>query len=115
MLRPLPTLRCKLRPISVIQRLSLTLLIVCLNLGLNSPAAHALYCRTVSGHEVCLVDVQRSAKNYWEYRAIVRIDGVEQPREVYNCRDRTKVQHDGRIVPFAPQGPGTLICQLLDR
>lgn len=89
------------------------LLMLMLVFSLCIPVAHALYCRTVNGHDICLVDVQRSAKNYWEYRVIVRVDGVDRPREVYNCRDRTKVQSDGRVVPFENPGPGLLICRLL--
>ncbi|NEQ97116.1 MAG: hypothetical protein F6K30_10385, partial [Cyanothece sp. SIO2G6] len=57
-----------------------------------------------------------SAKNYWEYRAVVKIDGKRQPMAVYNCRDRIRtVKKTGKVVPFDLQGVGCLICQLLYR
>ena len=75
--------------------------------------AWAETCRTIAGQQICIVTIQRSAKHYWEYRAVIRIDGVTYPLERYNCRDRTKTQPDGTIVPFASEGAGRLICQLL--
>ncbi|MGP1386099.1 MAG: hypothetical protein ACTS2F_21250 [Thainema sp.] len=88
-----------------------------LTLGVTAiaPAAQALnYCRTVGEHEVCLLDVKRSAKNYWEYRAVVSVDGKQRPLEIYNCRQRIRIREDGTVVPFEAQGAGVLICKLLD-
>ena len=51
--------------------------------------AEASVCRNYQGREICIVDIKRSAKNYWEYRVILSVGGVKQPLEVYNCRDRT--------------------------
>ncbi len=80
-----------------------------------APPVQALnYCRKVGDHQVCLLDVKRSAKNYWEYRAVVSIDGKPRPLEIYNCRQRTRTLEDGTVVPFDPQGAGVLICKLLD-
>lgn len=80
-----------------------------------APPAQAInYCRTVGDHQICLLDVKRSAKNYWEYRAVVSIDGQPRPLEIYNCRQRTRTLEDGTVVSFAPQGAGVLICKLLD-
>ena len=80
-----------------------------------APAAQALnYCRMVGEHEVCLLNVKRSAKNYWEYRAVVSVDGQPRPLEIYNCRQRTRTREDGTVVPFEAQGAGVLICKLLD-
>ncbi len=77
--------------------------------------AHAAICRTVDHHRICILEIKRSAKYYWEYRASVSIDGDRTPIEIYNCRDRTKQQEDGSIVPFRENGAGPIICQLVHR
>jgi hypothetical protein len=92
----------------------LILLLMLTGLTIASPA-QAAFCRQIDHHTLCLLEVKRSAKNYWEYRAKVQIDGVEKPFEVYNCRDRVRIQSDGNIRPFAPRGAGWVICQSLKR
>ena len=72
-------------------------------------------CRTVNNHTICLLTIKRSAKNYWEYRASVKIDDQVFPVERYNCRDRVKTDKSGHTIPFQPNGAGPLICQLLYR
>lgn len=92
-----------------------------LSVALPLPA-QASFCRnsaSVNGslqnnHEICILSIKRSAKNYWEYRAIVSIDRVKQPVEVYNCRDRIRVGKNG-IVPFHPNGAGELICRFFQK
>lgn len=79
------------------------------------PVGAADRCRRLGDRSICILSIQRSAKHYWEYRAAVRIDGVERPIEVYNCRDRVRVQQDGAIVPFAPDSAGKLVCSLFKR
>lgn len=79
------------------------------------PAQAVPYCRTTSQHTVCILSIKRSAKNYWEYRATTRVDGVERPMEIYNCRDRLRTQKDGTPIPFEPAGAGSVICQLFNR
>jgi len=70
-------------------------------------------CRTFNGHQVCAVSIKRSAARYWEYRTVLNIDGIKQPLEVYNCRDRTRtLTRDGSIVPFLTGKTGDWICQL---
>ncbi|NJL38999.1 MAG: hypothetical protein HC840_22450 [Leptolyngbyaceae cyanobacterium RM2_2_4] len=75
--------------------------------------ARAAFCRTVNGHDICILSIKRSAKNHWEYRASVSVDGVARPVEVYNCRDRQRTQKDGTVISFAENGPGELICTML--
>ena len=75
----------------------------------------AATCRTLDGHQICIIQIKRSAKNYWEYRAIVSIDGKKRPREVYNCRDKYTVEYDRAIIPFKKNGTGELICSLFDK
>ena len=72
----------------------------------------ATSCRTLNNHTVCILDIQRSAKNYWQYRAAISIDGIAKPAEFYNCRDRHIVQKDGTRIKFDPDGIGNFICRL---
>ncbi|GAB4198823.1 MAG: hypothetical protein Fur006_48980 [Coleofasciculaceae cyanobacterium] len=53
----------------------------------NAPPAEAALCRTSNDRLICILSIKRSAKNYWEYRAAISVDGVKRPIEVYNCRD----------------------------
>ena len=70
-------------------------------------------CQTFNGHQICAVSIKRSAARYWEYRTVVSIDGVKQPLELYNCRDRTRaLASDGSLVPFLTGKTGDWICQL---
>ncbi|NJN86160.1 MAG: hypothetical protein HC881_07370 [Leptolyngbyaceae cyanobacterium SL_7_1] len=94
--------------------LSTTLLVALLlsNLVIGSiPKAIAAPCYPIQSHTICLLDIQRSAKNYWEYRVKISIDGVVQPVEIYNCRDRLRVskQHS---TPFLVHGIGEKVCSL---
>lgn len=93
----------------------LVLLIFCglvLVMMIEQPA-WAESCRTLHQQTVCLVDVKRSAKYYWEYRAVIRVNGEVQPQKLYDCRDRRETDSAGRSQPFAADGVGDLICRLL--
>ncbi|MEY3867930.1 MAG: hypothetical protein RLZZ338_1821 [Cyanobacteriota bacterium] len=75
--------------------------------------AIASFCRQLNGHLICIVSIERSAKNYWEYPTVISVDGIEKPREIYNCRNQTKTQNNGKIVSFESDGVGELICRIL--
>ncbi|MEA5598390.1 hypothetical protein [Rivularia sp. UHCC 0363] len=75
------------------------------------PANAAITCRDYNGHEICVLDIKRSAKRYWNYRTTISIDGKKQPEEIYNCRGEFKIQNNGKIVPFGEDDPGNLVCQ----
>ncbi|MEG3846603.1 hypothetical protein QT971_11795 [Microcoleus sp. herbarium19] len=77
--------------------------------------AEASVCRNYEGREICIVDIKRSAKNYWEYRVILSVDGVKKPLEVYNCRDRTTVKKDGIILRFGENNPGEIVCRFFKK
>lgn len=79
--------------------------------GHTSPAL-AAPCYTVEDHEICILDIRRSAKNYWEYRAAVSVDGVARSLEVYNCRDRIRITREGRRIPFSQDPAGAIVCRL---
>ncbi|MEW6493576.1 MAG: hypothetical protein AB1589_13875 [Cyanobacteriota bacterium] len=90
------------------------LLGLALSFAIASPA-EASFCRNSDHHSICILSIKRSAKNYWEYRASVRVDGVERPIEVYNCRDRIRIRQDGTVVPFESDGSGELICKFFQK
>ena len=77
--------------------------------------AYAAFCRTYHDNTICILSIKRSAKNYWEYRASVKVNGETRPVEIYNCRDRTRIKADGKIVPFESNGAGDLICIMLNK
>lgn len=91
-----------------------------LNLSVTYPA-FASVCRNYEvddrlhqHHQICIISINRSAKNYWQYRATVSVDGVKRPTEVYNCRERVKVQDNGTILPFEQKDPGEMICSFFN-
>jgi hypothetical protein len=88
-------------------------LVLSLSLVVASPADAATFCRNYHHRNICIIRIKRSAKNYWEYRAAVSIDGVQTAIELYDCRDRTKIRPDKTIVPFEQNGPGELICSIV--
>jgi hypothetical protein len=98
------------------------LLLLTLSFTIALPA-EAAFCRNSNDRLICILSIKRSAKNYWEYRAAVSIDGVKRPLEVYNCRDslrdsfasRVRVRKDGIVAPFEPNDPAELICNLIKR
>ncbi|MHC5938705.1 hypothetical protein [Nostoc sp.] len=91
------------------------MLLLILLLSIVDPA-FASVCRNYDGlrHQICILSINRSAKNYWEYRAAVSVDGVKRPVEVYNCRQRAKVQEDGTVLPFQQKDPGEMICSFFN-
>ncbi len=95
-----------------VKRVVLGLLIVSLSLGLAAPAS-ALTCRSINGQMVCIVEIKRSAKHYWEYRVTLSVDGVRQPETIYNCRDRLKTTLDTPPQPFTANDIGDTLCRLL--
>lgn len=93
----------------------LLLLIFVFWLGL-APVADAAMCGYRHGQEICILKLKRSAKNYWEYRAKVSIDGEKQRDvEVYNCRDRTLIRKGKYPIPYQANSPGELVCQTFDK
>ncbi|NEP10794.1 MAG: hypothetical protein F6K14_11370 [Symploca sp. SIO2C1] len=90
------------------------LLFLTVSLAVALPA-EASYCRNSNDHSICILSIKRSAKNYWEYRVAISIDGVKKPIEVYNCRDRIKIDQDGNIIPFQSNSPGEIICSFFKK
>ncbi|MEL6438790.1 MAG: hypothetical protein AAFQ80_05980 [Cyanobacteria bacterium J06621_8] len=85
------------------------MLILCLGFPLSADAS---MCGKRNGQEVCIIKLKRSAKNYWEYRAKITIDGARQKDvEIYNCRDRTLTRKGKYPIPYKSGSPGELVCQ----
>ncbi|MGF1460087.1 MAG: hypothetical protein ACFBSG_13805 [Leptolyngbyaceae cyanobacterium] len=95
--------------------LGMLLAIALTMVGVAAPAA-ASNCYRSAGHEICLTQVQRSAKYHWRYRVQATIDGERQPQTRYNCRDRTQTPmagpQKGRTQPFTPAGVGDRLCRM---
>ncbi|MEG4320776.1 MULTISPECIES: hypothetical protein [unclassified Microcoleus] len=77
--------------------------------------AEASVCRNYQGREICIVDIKRSAKNYWEYRVILSVDGVKQPLKVYNCRSHSTVKQDGTVSAFGENNHGEFVCRFFNK
>lgn len=72
----------------------------------------AATCRMIQDQIICITDIKRSAKNYWEYRVTLSIDNIIQPVEIYNCRDRQIIKSDKTRVKFSSQDLSQAICRL---
>ncbi|WP_416675322.1 hypothetical protein [Egbenema bharatensis] len=91
--------------------ITLLLSAVLISLVVLPHPAIAAFCRPVNQQQVCIVSIQRSAKYYWEYRVVLRVNGEEKPLEVYNCRDRVRTQSNGSRRSFQPDGVGEMVCR----
>jgi hypothetical protein len=79
----------------------------------NKAMSNKAMCRDRQNQQVCILKLKRSAKNYWEYRATVSIDGQKQKnQEIYNCRDRTLTRQGKYPILFKTNSPGELVCSL---
>lgn len=85
--------------------------------GMALPAIAAAQCQTVAGQEVCILNLRRSAKNYWEYWALLSINGEKQPERVYDCR--VFARERSRNIPseltaetVKVESIGSLVCRL---
>lgn len=85
------------------------ILFVALWIALTLPV-QAVTCRTVSDREVCILTIKRSAKNYWEYRAKVQIDGEVKPMQIYDCRTKTTIQNNKVLELFEQDGTAEVVC-----
>lgn len=99
-----------MKPLKIV----ILLLILCLTLIVASPA-QANFCRQIKNQKICILTIKRSAKNHWEYRASVSINGKKTPLETYNCRKEIKIKQDNTIEFFEPNGAGELICRVLEK
>lgn len=91
---------------------ALVLLLILISVALPADAA---VCRNFNSHQICILSIKRSAKNYWEYTASISVDKVKTPTQVYNCRDRLKILPDKTVLPFGQKDPGELICSFFQR
>jgi hypothetical protein len=92
------------------------LLILCLLFFCTiASSVNASVCRQVNDRNLCILSIKRSAKNYWEYRAAVSVNGVKRPIKVYNCRDRIVIKQNKTIVRFKPNDVGEIICKTFQK
>jgi hypothetical protein len=76
-------------------------------------ASEPLLCRTVETHQVCILSIKRSARNFWEYRVQLGVDGQPRAKERYDCR-RTLRSINTQAEP-SPQKLHQLVCGLTQR
>lgn len=84
--------------------------------------AEAYTCRNYNGHQICILNIKRSAKNHWQYKASLSVDGVKLPIETYNCRDgqtllreHPSIQNNGKVMPFAKDDVRQVICSFFKK
>lgn len=77
-----------------------------------APALAAENCRRVNGHQICIQRMKRSAKNYWQYQAKLKVDDEQRPMEMYDCRDRLRLPKDGTIIPYWQDDAVDVVCRL---
>lgn len=70
-----------------------------LSLLIMSNAQAATLCRSVANHQVCVMKITRSAKYYWEYRAVVQIDDSRRSMGRYNCHTHEYISRSGQHIP----------------
>jgi hypothetical protein len=83
--------------------------------SIDSRPVQAAFCRQIEGHQICILKIDRSAKNYWQYQALVSVDGIEKPAASYDCRDRLITDLDGNLSSFRSRIDGRIVCSLYRR
>jgi hypothetical protein len=78
----------------------------------SAEAADLNHCETLKGQRICITQIRRSAARYWEYTAVVTVDGKARPKERFDCRSRVTVEPDGTIFSFRRSEPGAVVCRL---
>ena len=83
---------------------------------LITPKTEANICKFWSGHQVCVFQIKRSAKYYWEYRTILSVDGKKRPEIIYDCLDFSYFKPDKTKVYFADNenNLGNFVCHLFN-
>jgi hypothetical protein len=86
--------------------------------GMALPAT-AAQCQSIAGQEVCILNLRRSAKHYWEYWAQLSINGIKQPDRTYDCRVFARENSSRRVVPHEltaetvkVESIGGMVCRL---
>jgi hypothetical protein len=77
--------------------------------------AQASFCRNYKNQLVCIISIKRSAKNYWEYRTSISVDGKVRPIEVYDCRQKIRIQNNKSVIPFKENDAGEVICNFFTK
>jgi hypothetical protein len=88
------------------------LLTILVNCFFDPQAAFATVCDRRNDQSICVDRIQRSAKNYWEYRVRLTVNGIVQPTVFYDCRRRQKSQANGIWVDLVEDRVDRLACSL---
>jgi hypothetical protein len=95
----------------VVKSLTILLIIV----FLVALPAQASFCKSIDTQKVCILSIERSAKNYWEYQVQLSVDRTVQPRTVYNCREKLWLQTNGQWIKFKDSSVNAVACSLFPR
>lgn len=90
---------------------SVLCLLIMTSVAVPKALAAPLLCRTVANHQVCVLSIKRSAKNFWDYRVQLQVDGKPHPQERYNCRSSTPSSR-AEISP-SPSALREFVCGLI--
>lgn len=78
---------------------------------LDLPAL-AKNCYDFQEHTICIINIERSAKYYWQYKVDLSIDEDKQQRTIYDCRQQTKRVKNRDFISFKSGDVGYFICSL---
>ena len=80
--------------------------------SIGTAPVRAEFCRQVGTQRICILEIERSAKNYWQYQAMVSIDGIAKPAASYDCRAQLITEPDGNTSLFRSRKDGKIVCSL---
>jgi hypothetical protein len=76
------------------------------------PPAQASFCKSIASQKVCILSIDRSAKNYWEYRVQLTVDRIPQSSAVYDCRQQLWLPPHGQWTKFTDDSINAVACSL---
>ncbi|WP_404790061.1 hypothetical protein [Altericista sp. CCNU0014] len=99
------------------RRVAIAVLLALLWIAAMALPAAAAQCQSIAGREVCVLNLRRSAKHYWEYWAQLSIDGIKQPERIYDCRvfsrgSSSYIPPELTAETVKVESIGSLVCRL---
>ena len=88
---------------------TLLVLLLIWSLACLPAQARPLFCRHEAFQSICVEDLKRSAKQYWEFRATVRREELQPVKVVVDCRGR-RIYREQQWSNFQPGDGGATVC-----
>jgi hypothetical protein len=79
---------------------------------LGALPAQASFCKNIEQQQVCILSIDRSAKNFWEYQVQLTVNHVTQPLAVYNCQEQQWRTPTGDWTAFTDDSVNAVACSL---